>query len=172
MLKELTLLGVLALASGCAHQTRENRVVVSGSSSPYVTDSNYRTTYGYSYGTYAPTEYDNSSKGAGARAMMQNPYAERTYRTYGYDRYYTTPTGTQSNVYGREYGLYGPTEYDNTSKGAGARAMMQNPHEERTYTYGAVKTAPAGGAVSTGETDTSDTSKGAGARSITGSDKE
>src|SRR4051794_19345492 len=157
MLRQLTLLGVLALATGCAHQSYENHVVVSDTSSPYVTAGTYRTTYGYNYGMYGATEYDNTSKGAGARAMMQNPYVERTY---GYGAYYTTPTGATrySTVYGNEYGMYRPSEYDNTSKGAGARAMMQNPHAETTFTYGSYYTAPAaGGAVSTGESDTSAT---------------
>jgi hypothetical protein len=165
MLKQLTLLGVLALASGCAHQAHENNVVVSDTSSPYATAGAYRTTDGYTYGMiYGATEYDNTSKGAGARAMMQNPYAERTY---------TTPTGAvgYNTVYGHEYGMYRPSEYDNTSKGAGARTMMQNPHAEKTYTYSSYYMAPAGGAVSTGETETDATSKGAGARTLTGSDQ-
>jgi hypothetical protein len=170
MLRQLTLLGLVALASGCAHQTYENRVVVSDTSSPYVTAGTYRAGYGYDYGMYGATEYDNTSKGAGARTMMQNPYVERTF---SYGTYSTMPTGAigYNTVYAHQYGMYGPSEYDNTSKGAGARAMMQNPHAEGTYAYGYYTVPAAGGAVSTGETETDTTSKGAGARSITGKEE-
>jgi putative membrane protein len=95
--------------------------------------------------------------------------------------YHYTPTGSYGYAYGPAYGspVYTmendvwnngvrDSDYSNTSKGAGARALKANPFESRddsenrTYTYA----APAGAAVIESETD--NTSRGAGARALTG----
>jgi putative membrane protein len=155
MRKELAFLGALLLAAGCAHRY-ENSVVVSDNRSPYVANNNDTTAYGTttygtpdgvaytSYESYPPysysREYDNSSKGSGARAMMANPYAE-----------YTEPAGAAL--------VTGDTEPE-TSRGAGARALTG---ETRATDNSSVVTTTTG-------TDTENiTSQGQGARTLTGS---
>jgi len=148
MIKQMAFLAVLTLAAGCAHRTYENRVVMSDRSSPYVTTDTYGTsspsyTTTYYYGPYASwaywRDYDNTSKGAGARALMANPYAESYY----------APAGAAVAVT--------DTEFD-TSKGAGARSLTG-------------ETPPvAESSVATTTTTTEDnTSKGEGARSLSSS---
>jgi len=144
MIKQLSLLVVLGLASGCASHTSDNRVVASERSSPYATTES------------TIPSYDNNGKGAGARSMMQNPYAENTF--------YAGPAVAESTFY---YGIYTLQGYDNTSKGAGARSMMQNPYADNT-----LYTVPAGGAITVGGTETETTSKGAGGRSLKGETSE
>jgi hypothetical protein len=96
MIKQLALLGVVALVSGCA--SHENRVAVDYSSSPQA-------------GMYAGSEYDNPSKGAGARSMMENPYSETPLNVYGmYYGYYTAAAGAAMST----------GETSATSKGAGS----------------------------------------------------
>src|SRR3954471_8873402 len=116
---QLAFMGALLLAAGCAHRNYENRVVVSDNRSPYVANSSTydtTTTYGspaygtvYSSSYYGPyyysywRDYDNTSKGSGARALMANPYAQ-----------YPEPAGAALVV--------GDTEPE-TSRGAGARSL-------------------------------------------------
>jgi putative membrane protein len=157
MMRQLALLGALALVAGCAHRTSENRVVVSDSSSPYASDSygrSYSDDSGY-YGTYAPTEYDNTSKGAGARAMMFNPYADNTYP---YNRTYRT----SSTYYGAPAGAAVDTETETTSKGAGARTLKGETRETEVVAGSPVTTT------TTTATESDNTSKGQGARALTG----
>ena len=95
MIKNLALLAALALASGCASRSHENQTAASGDSTYY-------------YGIYSLQGYDNPSKGGGARAMMNNPYAE--------NRLYTPAAGGALMI--------GGAEMETSSKGAGARSMM------------------------------------------------
>lgn len=121
---------VLVLAAGCAHREYNERVSAS-------TPAPSTTTYGYTpTGTYSDT-------------------------TYG------SPVYTLEND--RWNNGIRDSDYSNTSKGAGARALKANPFESspdytysRTYSY----TAPAGAAVV--ESDNDNTSRGAGARTLTG----
>jgi len=159
MIKQMAFPGVLALAlaAGCAHRSNENKVVVSESSSPYVTTDSYNsssTTYdaGYNstyYGPYAHWaywgDYDNTSKGSGARALMANPYAQNT----GY--YYSAPVG----------GAVAVTETDqNASKGAGARSLTG---ETPVVAENSITTT------TTTSTTEDNTSQGEGARTLTSS---
>ncbi len=143
MIKKMAFLAVLAVASGCAHRSYENRVVVSERSSPYVTTDTYGTPYTtYYYGPYSPysysRDYDNPSKGSGARAMMYNPYAE-----------YIAPVGAAVVV--------GETQ-DETIKGAGARSLTGE-------TPVVTESSPA--TTTTTTTETATTTQGQGARSLT-----
>jgi len=151
MIKQLAFLGAVALVSGCAHSTNENRVVVSESSSPYVTG----TSYTYGYGMYTSSEYDNTSKGAGARVMMQNPYAENTYGGY-----YTAPAAAA--------GAAGESQMGATSKGAGARSLTGEnlqppPVADKPLVTTTTPTTWSG---------MDNTSKGQGARTMTSGEQE
>ena len=136
---------VLVLAAGCAHREYSERVSVSTPSSS--------TTYGYSGSPSTSATYGYSTG--------PTTYAYTTDSTLGYP-VYTLENDVWNN------GIR-DSDYSNTSKGAGARALKANPFESspdytysRTYTY----TAPAGAAVV--ETDNDNTSRGAGARALTG----
>lgn len=133
---------MLVLAAGCANREYSERVSVSTQPSS--------TTYGYSSSPSSTTTY---STGPSA---------------YGY----ATDTTWGSPVYTLENEVWNngirDSDYSNTSKGAGARALKANPFEtqpdytySQTYTY----TAPAGGAVVENDENTS---RGAGARALTG----
>ena len=117
---------VLVLAAGCAHREYSERVSVSTPSSS--------TTYGYSGGPSTSATYDYSTG--------PTMYGYTTNTTLGYP-VYTLENDVWNN------GIR-DSDYSNTSKGAGARALKANPFESspdytysRNYTY----TAPAGAAV-------------------------
>ena len=136
---------VLVLAVGCAHREYNERVSVSTPSSS--------ATYGYNSGPSTSATYSYST--------AATPYGYATDTTLGYP-VYTLENDVWNN------GIR-DSDYSNTSKGAGARALKANPFESspdysysRNYTY----TAPAGAAVV--ETDNDNTSRGAGARALTG----
>jgi hypothetical protein len=117
MIKELALLAALALVTGCAHHTTENRVVMDERSSPYLAGDTYRSTTAGGpaiYGGSWNENFDNTTKGAGARALMVNPYKTET-------SYSTAPVGGAVRA---------GEPVDNTTKGAGARELKQPDQNE------------------------------------------
>jgi putative membrane protein len=141
MIKQLSVLSALLLVAGCAHRSYESRVVTSDTQYPY-RETTYGPGYSTYYGGYGPyyylRDYDNTSKGAGARGLMYNRFAE-----------YAQPVGAAVAVTDTE---------TQTSKGAGARTL--------TGETPAVADKPV--VTTTTTTETSTTSQGQGARTLTG----
>jgi putative membrane protein len=149
--KNLALFATLLLAAGCAQRGSEQRVTMRDEGPNYTGTTYSETTQTIPANTAVASENDNSSKGAGARALTGNQ-----------DNTTIESTGPSGGAV-----VIGEGE-NQSSKGAGARALTGEPpatiQENSTVV---VTTTDAGVATDAGTPNT----KGEGARALTGANE-